>query len=191
MTTAWPEKLLWIDLEMTGLDPEHDRITEVGAVVTDFDFNEMASYEALIKQSQAALARMKSSDWYDWSSGQRQVRGTVYDMHNQNGLIDKIKQEGLPEKTVESHLLKLIAEHFSAAVYLAGNSIHQDRRFIRRWWPRLEEKLHYRMLDVSSFKVYMQGKYHIHFQQPDSHRAIDGIRGSIAELKHYTKKIQV
>lgn len=185
-----PKQLLWIDLEMTGLEPEKDRIIEVGAVVTDFDFDEIASYEALIKQPVRVMNRMKKSHWYDWSSGQRKVRGTVYDMHKSNGLLDRIASEGKPESEVEQELLDLVASHFEGAVYLAGNSIHQDRRFIRNWWPELEDKLHYRMLDVSSFKVYMQGRFQLDFHQPDSHRALEGIRGSIKELKYYTKKIK-
>lgn len=180
-----------MDLEMTGLDPYKDRITEVGAIVTDFKFKELGDFEALVKQPPRVLNRMKKSDWYDWSSGHRQVKRTVYDMHKQNGLIDRILAEGLPEKMVEKQLVEFVDKHFKTAVYLAGNSIHQDRRFIRRWWPKFEEKLHYRMLDVSSFKVYMQGRYRLAYKQTDSHRAIDGIRGSIEEMKYYAQRIRV
>ncbi|HEX9594624.1 MAG TPA: oligoribonuclease [Candidatus Saccharimonadales bacterium] len=185
-----PTKLLWIDLEMTGLDPEKDRILEVGAIVTSFDFNEEASYEAVVRQPERILSRMKKSPLYDWSSGRRKVQSTVYEMHKANGLLDKITEEGKAEKQVEQELLDLVDSHFTGAVYLAGNSIHQDRRFIRKWWPNLEDKLHYRMLDVSSFKVYMQGRSQLDYHQPDSHRALEGIRGSIKELKYYTKKIK-
>ena len=185
-----PKRLLWMDMEMTGLDPETDRILEVGAVVTDFELNELATYEALIKQPQTVLKKMKKAPWYDWSSGERKVASTVYETHNRNGLIDKSQKIGKPQKNVEDELLELIEKHFDAAVYLAGNSIHQDRRFIRHWWPRLENKLHYRMLDVSAFKVYMQGRYKMNYHQPDEHRALEGIRGSIAELGYYAKMIK-
>lgn len=185
-----PDKLLWLDLEMTGLDPEEDRILEVAAIVTDFDFEESGRFEAIVKQPVDKLERMKQGKWYDWSSGQRVVVGTVYDMAKENGLLDKIDSDGQDEKIVEQQLLDFIDKHFTSAVYLAGNSIHQDRRFIRRWLPRVEEKLHYRMIDVSSFKVLMQGKYKVNFKHPDSHRAIDGITGSIAELQYYLRKLQ-
>lgn len=185
-----PTRLLWMDLEMTGLDPETDRILEVGAIVTDFDLKELATYEALIKQPQAFLRKMKKAPWYDWSSGKRKVASTVYKMHNRNGLLDKSQESGKSQKLVEEELLELVDKHFDTAVYLAGSSIHQDRRFIRRWWPKLESKLHYRMVDVSAFKVYMQGKYQIDYHQPDEHRALEGIRGSIVELNYYAKMIK-
>lgn len=180
---------MWLDLEMTGLEPDQDRIIEVAAIVTDFDFKELGQFEAIVSQPQAVLDRMKQGDWYDWSSGQRKVMGSVYDMHTQSGLLDKIHTSGRDEAQVEQDLIEFCAEHFDKAIYLAGNSIHQDRRFIRQWWPKLEAKLHYRMLDVTSFKIFMQGKHNVRFNHPDSHRAIEGIRGSIEELKYYLRKL--
>lgn len=185
-----PQKLLWMDLEMTGLEPEEDRIIEVAAIVTDFEFKEVGSYEAIIKQPPSVLERMKNAAWYDWSSGNRKVMGSVYEMHTQSGLLEKIASEGRDELEIEQELIDFGTKHFDTAICLAGNSIHQDRRFIRRWWPRFEEILHYRMLDVTSFKIFMQGKHKIRFNHPDSHRAIEGIRGSIKELEYYLKKLQ-
>lgn len=184
-----PDKLLWLDLEMTGLDPDSDRILEVGAIVTDFELREIEHYEALIKQPERVLDRMKSGDWYNWSSGVRKRMGTVYDMHAQNGLLERVRQDGRREKDVEAELIELVSKHFDSAVYLAGNSIHQDRRFILRWWPKFEAKLHYRMVDVSSFKVFLQGRYGLEYHHPDTHRALDGIRGSISELSYYLKQM--
>ena len=161
--------LLWLDLEMTGLDPMRDRIIEFGAIVTDWDFNELASEEAVVKQSPASLKRMDA-----WNQKQ----------HKSSGLIDKVPK-GITEAAAESLLLKLVDTYFDQPVILAGNSIHQDRAFIRRYWPTLESKLHYRMLDVSAWKVVMMNKYGVGFKKPDAHRALSDIRGSIEELKYY------
>lgn len=169
-----PEKLLWMDLEMTGLDPQKDRILEVGIIVSDFNFKELDTYEAVIKQDDDVLANMSS-----WSK----------DNHVSNGLIEKLKLNGKDESIVEKEVAELIEKNFNQPAILAGNSIHQDRRFIRRWWPKVEEKLHYRMLDVSSYKVLMQGKYGFDFKKPDQHRAVEDIRGSMQELQYYLKKL--
>lgn len=166
-----PEKLLWIDLEMTGLDPAHDVILEVAAEVTDFDFKTLASYEALISQPKRKLKHMN-----DWSAAQ----------HTASGLLDRLKKDGRPEKDVVHELVGFIkAEFADSPAVLAGNSIHNDRSFIKAHWPEVEELLHYRMLDVSSFKVLMQGKYSTEFKKKDVHRAFDDIQASIAELQHY------
>ncbi|HSW90953.1 MAG TPA: exonuclease domain-containing protein, partial [Candidatus Saccharimonadales bacterium] len=93
---------------------------------------------------------------------------------------------GKPESIVVDELTDLIHDQFaSEPAVLAGNSIHQDRRFIRQWWPEVEALLHYRMFDVSSFKVWMQGKYGLEFEKKETHRALDDIDESIAELQYY------
>lgn len=185
---AFPKKLLWVDLEMTGLDPNHDRILEVGAVVTDFKFNELDTYEAVVKQSQADLDRMRRAPWYEWQGSRRVQTGTVYDMAEQNGLLEKVAK-GKDETIVQQELINVVRHHFDQSVVLAGNSIHQDRRFIRKWWPELEKMLHYRMLDVTSFKIWMQGSRGHEFQKPDDHRALEDIRGSIEELQYYLNQL--
>lgn len=82
-------------------------------------------------------------------------------------------------------------EHFEdGPVLLAGNSIHQDRKFIDRWWPKFSRRLHYRMLDVSAWKVVMEGKYKKKFAKPENHRALEDIRGSIEELRYYLSKVK-
>lgn len=169
-----PTKLLWMDLEMTGLEPATDRILEVAIIVTDFEFNELDTYEAVVKQDDDVLANMN-----DWAKENLAA----------NGLVEKIKSSGKDEKEVVEDIVKLLNKNFNEQVVLAGNSIHQDRRFIRKWWPQVDEKLHYRMLDVSSFKVLMQGKYKFDFKKPDEHRALEDIRGSIQELRYYLKKL--
>lgn len=171
-----PAKLLWVDLEMTGLDPEKDVILEVAAEITDFTFKTLASYESVIAQPEGKLKSMNP-----WSTKQ----------HKASGLLDRIAKDGRLEKDVIHELVGFINAHFgSQPAVLAGNSIHNDRNFIRAWWPEVEELLHYRMLDVSSFKILMQGKYGAEFKKKDVHRAFDDIQASIAELQHYLEALK-
>lgn len=171
-----PTKLLWIDLEMTGLDPETDKILEVAAEITDFEFKTLASYEAVIRQSDEMLETMN-----DWSK----------DQHAKSGLIDRIKSEGRDENEVIHELVGFIRAQFGdEPAVLAGNSIHNDRGFIKKWWPEVEALLHYRMLDVSSYKILMQTKYGIEFQKKEVHRAFDDIQASIAELQYYIQAMK-
>ncbi|MBW3569450.1 oligoribonuclease [Candidatus Parcubacteria bacterium] len=173
---AVPSKLLWIDLEMTGLDSEKDVILEVAAEVTDFDFKTLASYEAIIKHKNRSLKKMN-----DWSRIQ----------HAASGLTERIKKEGRDEQEVVHELVGFIkAEFGNEPAILAGNSIHNDRKFITRWWPEVEDRLHYRMLDVTSFKILMQAKYGVSFAKKDAHRAFDDIQASIAELQFYFEKLK-
>ncbi len=169
-----PTKLFWVDLEMTGLDPKEDVILEVAAEITDFTFKTLESYEARIRQNkQTVLARMQANTW--WQDFPE----------NRDEFVNKLS-EGKSLEEVEQELVALVAKHFgSEPAVLAGNSIHNDRLFIKQWMPTLDLKLHYRMLDVSSFKVLMQGKYGVVFEKKEVHRAFDDIQASIAELQHY------
>jgi oligoribonuclease len=168
---ATPTKLLWIDLEMTGLDPTKDVILEVAAEVTDFEFKTLASYEAVITHEQEVLDTMN-----EWCLKQ----------HAESGLLERIKTEGRSEKEVIHELVGFIAAQFgSEPAVLAGNSIHNDRNFIKQWWQEVDELLHYRMLDVSTLKILMQAKYRVIFEKKEVHRAFDDIQASIAELQHY------
>ena len=174
-----PKYILWMDLEMTGLDPVLDRILEVGAVITDWDFNEVARYEAVKKVGPRLMKQRMVGDFWDSYPAVRDAL-MAQNMTGKNG------------RTVENELLGFINEHIGSEekVLLAGNSIHQDRRFITNEWPRLDERLHYRMLDVSAWKVVFEGKYKKKFAKPEAHRAIEDIQGSIEELKYYLKKIK-
>lgn len=166
-----PDKLFWVDLEMTGLDVEKDVIIEVAAEVTDLDFKTLASYEACIKQPDEVLGRM--GDW-------------AMEHHSSSGLIDRIKKVGKPDHDVQHELIGFInAEFHGRPAILAGNSIHNDRNFIKYWWPEVDKLLHYRMVDVSSFKVLMQAKFGVVFEKKEVHRAFDDIQASIAELQYY------
>lgn len=175
-----PAKLLWIDLEMTGLDPVKDRILEVGVIATDWDFKEIATYEAVKKVGPSLMKqRMIGEFWEKFP----EVR-TALQAQNATG------KQG---RSVENELIEFVNEHFDTTdkVLLAGNSIHQDRKFIDNEWPRLNAMLHYRMLDVSAWKVVFEGKYKKKFAKPEAHRAMEDIRGSIAELRYYLKKVKV
>lgn len=176
--------LLWVDLEMTGLDPVEDRILEVAAIVTDWDFNEIATYEAAKKVGPELFkARIKAAP--DFWEKFPDVRDALI---AQNG-SDAAKNG----RTVENELLAFVGEHFDTdeRIILAGNSIHQDRKFIDNEWSRLSERLHYRMCDVSAWKVVFDGKYNKRFAKPEAHRAIEDIRGSIMELKYYLGKVRI
>jgi oligoribonuclease len=173
--SAVPTKLLWIDLEMTGLDAQKDVIIEVACEVTDFDFKTLATYEAVISHPDHVL-----EDMNDWSRQQ----------HGLSGLTDRIKNGGRDEKEVVHELVGFIKAQFGdEPAVLAGNSIHNDRAFIKKWWPEVENTLHYRMLDVSSFKVLMQAKYSVNFGKKEVHRAFDDIQASIAELQYYLQQM--
>ena len=174
-----PERILWVDLEMTGLDPIEDRILEVGAIVTDWDFKEIARFEAVKKVGPNLMKKRMVGEFWDEFSDVR------------DALIAQ-NTDGKNGRTVENELLVFIDEHIGTEgkVLLAGNSIHQDRRFIANEWQRLDARLHYRMLDVSAWKVVFEGKFRKKFAKPEAHRAIDDIRGSIEELQYYLKKVK-
>ena len=176
-----PKHILWVDLEMTGLDPEKDRIMEVAAIITDWNFKPIATYEA-VKQVGPALAKKRmDTPFWDENADVRQA------LLNQN--VSVLAKNG---RVVENELLAFIDEHIGAdvKVLLAGNSIHQDRRFITNEWRRLDARLHYRMLDVSAWKVVFEGKFKKKFAKPEAHRALDDIKGSIEELEYYLKKVK-
>lgn len=176
-------KILWMDLEMTGLDPIEDRILEVAVIATDWDFNEIATYEGIVKVGPQLVER------------RLKVGQAFWDAHPEarDGLVQQNLTLGRSGRVIEDELLAFIDEYFDdeKPVLLAGNSIHQDRRFIVNEWPRLDERLHYRMLDVTAWKVVMEGRYKKRFAKPEEHRALGDIRGSIMELKYYLGKVRV
>ncbi len=165
-------KLLWIDLEMTGLDPIKDRILEVAAIATDMDLNQIATYEAVIKVKDSLMKKRMVGEFWENNAKTRDA------LQAQN-------QTGKSVKEVEKDLLKFLDDNFGKEIYLAGNSIHQDRKFIEREMPELNKRLHYRMLDVSAWKIYFENAKNRKFTKPENHRALDDIMGSIEELKWY------
>lgn len=173
------DKLLWVDLEMTGLDPVKDKILEVAAIVTDWDFNELGSYDAVINQPDSVLDGMD-----EWCRAQ----------HAASGLTERVKNSRLSELEAESQLVEFAKAHCGdlegVKILLCGNSIHMDRRFLEQQWKQFDSLLHYRMLDVSAWKVVFEGKYKKRFAKPEEHRALADIRGSIMELKYYLGKVK-
>ena len=165
-------KLLWIDLEMTGLDPEKDRILEVAAIATDMKLDEIARFTAVVKVSTELMKERMVGEFWEKNAKSR------------DALIAQNKS-GKPIAEVEKELLQFLDDNFGKEVYLAGNSIHQDRKFIEREMPELNRRLHYRMLDVSAWKIYFENALNKKFTKPENHRALDDIEGSIGELKWY------
>ena len=164
--------LLWMDLEMTGLVPGVDKILEVAVIATDMKLETVATYEAVVKVDEALMRERMVGEFWEKNSVSREA-------------LMKQNVEGVPTAEMEGQILKFIEDNFGKEVILAGNSIHQDRKFIDREWPKVSKKLHYRMLDVSAWKVYFEGALGKRFTKRETHRALDDIKGSVEELKWY------
>ncbi len=173
--------LVWLDMEMTGLDPDRERIIEMATILTDGNLVEIAvGPDLVIHQSDELLAAMD-----DWNKKH----------HGGSGLIERVKSSTITEADAETQTIAFINAHVPAKdrPVLAGNSIHQDRRFVRRYMPLLEKRLHYRMVDVSTIKELARRWYPaIATKQPpkkETHRALDDIRESIDELRFYKQHV--
>ncbi|CAG76861.1 oligoribonuclease [Pectobacterium atrosepticum SCRI1043] len=167
--------LIWIDLEMTGLNPDHDRIIEIATLVTDANLNVLAEGPVLaVHQSDSQLALMD-----DWN-----VR-----THGASGLTDRVKVSTADERAAELETLAFLQKWVPAGKSpICGNSIGQDRRFLFRYMPELEAYFHYRYLDVSTLKeLARRWKPEIMagFKKQGTHQAMDDIRESLAELVYY------
>lgn len=172
--------LIWIDLEMTGLNPETDRIIEMATVVTDKELNIIAEGPTIVlHQSEAVLSKMD-----EWNVTQ----------HNASGLVDRVRASKYDERKAEVETIEFLKQHISAGVSpMCGNSICQDRRFLARYMPELEAYFHYRQIDVSTLKELarrwrpeiLEG-----LQKHARHLALEDIYDSIAELRYYRQKIQ-
>lgn len=172
--------LLWVDLEMTGLDPAQDKIIEVAAIATDFAFNQIATFQRSIRVDEALARRRMTGQFWDEHAATRQA------------LIDHSLSDAAVSTTqAEQELLQWVRANFDMTqpIYLSGNSVHQDRRFIEWEWPALNSLLHYRMLDVSAWKIIFEQRG-VKFVKPELHRAMSDIEGSIDELKYYLKRVK-
>lgn len=170
--------LFWIDLEMTGLSVDREVILETAAIITDTDFNELANYETVVWQPQIYLDRMD-----EWNKKH----------HFESGLAQKVSS-GKEVGQVQNDLMGLVDEFFKdpkQKPILCGNSISQDRLFVDKFYPDFAQRLHYRMLDVTSWKIMFNMKYNIAFKKKNKHRALDDIRESIDELKFYLNYLKV
>lgn len=171
------ENLIWIDLEMTGLDPDRDTIIEIATVITDKNLTILAEGPVLaIHQSDAVLDAMD-----DWNQKH----------HGQSGLIQRIRESNISAAQAETMTLEFLAQWLPPrASPMCGNSICQDRRFLYRLMPQLEAFFHYRNLDVSTVKE-LAGRWapqvRDSFSKKASHRALDDIIESIDELNHYRR----
>jgi len=169
------QRLIWLDMEMTGLDPERERILEIALIVTEPDLTVVAQAPVLvIHQSDALLEAMDK-----WN------RST----HGKSGLIDKVKASTLTEAQAEEQLLEFLKPLVPAGKSpMCGNTIGQDRRFMVKYMPRLEAYFHYRNLDVSTLKeLSLRWKPEVYrsFTKASKHEALADIQESIDELKHY------
>lgn len=172
-----PSNLVWMDLEMTGLDPEKERIIEMATLITDSELNILAEGPVLaIHQPDSLLEAMD-----DWNQSH----------HSASGLLERVRASRVSEREAEATTLAFLEQHLAKKrAPLCGNTIWQDRRFLSRYMPELEDYLHYRMIDVSSIKEL------IHRWRPDlvagfskknEHTALADINESIEELRYYRK----
>jgi len=172
------ENLLWLDLEMTGLNYKRDRIIEIACIVTDKDLNILAVGPNLpIKVSRFKLSRMD-----EWNK--------IH--HKESGLVQRIREAGVPVKKAEKMVLDFVKEFcVEGKTILAGSSVHVDKRFIDKDMPHLAKYLHYRILDISSIRELSKRWYPDleEFKGKDSHRALDDIEESIEMLKFMRDKI--
>ena len=163
---------------MTGLNVETERPIEVACIITDFNFKELATYEAVIKQPQEFLDRMD-----DWNKTH----------HTESGLAAKVPK-GKDPAVVEKDLVDMVSWYFPNGrdgAVLAGNSIMQDRLFIEKYMKNFASHLHYRMLDVTSWKIIFKDKFKKEYKKRNQHRALDDVRESIEELKHYLQYVKI
>ncbi len=173
------ENLIWIDLEMTGLNPERDRIIEVATIVTDKFLNCLAEGPVIaVYQSEQVLENM-----HEWCIHQ----------HGQSGLTERVRESGQSERDAEMDTIQFLEQWVPEGKSpMCGNSICQDRRFLARYMPKLEAYFHYRHIDVSTIKelaARWEPEAIAGFTKKSTHLAMDDIRDSIAELKFYREKL--
>lgn len=171
-------RLIWIDMEMTGLDPDRDRVIEIATIVTDSELNTLAEGPVVaVHQPDAVLDGMD-----EWNTTH----------HNRSGLVERVRASQVDEDEAAQLTLAFLAEWTEAGRSpMCGNSICQDRRFMARHLPELERWFHYRNLDVSTLKIlagHWRPEVAAAVRKRATHLALDDIRESIAELRHYRRQ---
>jgi oligoribonuclease len=163
-----------MDLEMTGLDVDQEVIIEVAAIITDKELKELAAYHAIVNQPQEYLDNMD-----EWNTTHHEASGLLAEIPN-----------GKLAKVVEQELIDFCKPYFSETqAIICGNTIGQDKLFLNRYFKKFAEILHYRQLDVTSFKLVFNNMFDITFEKDTNHRALDDVRASIEELKYYMRFI--
>jgi oligoribonuclease len=173
------DRLIWLDLEMTGLDPDQQVILEIGSIVTDSELNIVAKGPMIaINHPEAILSTMES-----WSQ----------EHHGKSGLTDRCRASQINLHHAEQETLEFLKQHCAAkSSPLCGNSIGQDRRFLYKYMPTLNDYFHYRNVDVSTIKEVVKRWYPASAQAPEkrkTHHVLDDIHESIDELRHYRKTV--
>ena len=166
-------KLLWVDLEMTGLDPDKDRILEIACLVTDKKLNVLdEGFEVVIHQNEEVINLCDNF-----------VRG----MHEENGLLEKVRESDISEEQAFEQFTKLVKKYGERELVIAGNSVHADKSFIDKYIPKASEHMHYRIVDVSTIKELIVDWYPElpGYEKGESHRAKDDILESIGQLRYY------
>lgn len=167
--------LIWIDMEMTGLDPLKERIIEIAIIVTDAQLNILAEAPVLaVHQSDELLNAMDS-----WNTKQ----------HNSSGLVERVRASTVTEAQAEAKMIEFLKQYVPAGKSpMCGNTVYQDRRFLTRYMPELEKYFHYRLVDVSTLKelaLRWAPRIYNGLQKESKHLALDDVRDSIEELKYY------
>ena len=168
--------LVWMDLEMTGLNPNRDRILEIAVLITDHELNILAEGPNLVlHQSDESLSAMD-----EWNT----------EHHGKSGLVDRVRASTLDETSAEKELLAFLKQYCAPqSAPLAGNSVHQDRRFLQRYMSQIDAYLHYRLVDVSTIKElgrrWYPDAYSKRPKKKGAHRALGDIHESIEELRYY------
>jgi oligoribonuclease len=170
-------KLLWVDLETTGLDERSCAILEVATVITTQDLEVIDSMSCVVNQLTQTLTGMN-----EWCKNQ----------HTKSGLVDEVKMSFITVDKADEILAEFVTKHIGKDVVLYGNTITFDQRFIKAHMPKTTALLHYRTVDVTAFKRYFTDRYGIEeYKKKETHRALPDIMESIEELKYYSKFIHI
>lgn len=169
-------KLVWMDLEFTGLNPETNRITEIACIITDINLEIIAEKESIVINQKEELFDKENL--------------FIYETFIKTGFVEKVTNSKYTEERAEDEMLEFLKKHVEyKSAPLCGSSVYMDRIFIMKYMKKLDDFLYYKLLDMSSFKLAKRLWYPdiAEYEKVDSHRALDDIRDSINQCKHYRK----